>query len=77
MFIIWARGPSIDYTSSGREQEELSSLLSIVGNTSLTNDDMDGWRCSMESSGAYSVKSLRDDLDEKNSPTNKVVFPCS
>ncbi|PWA95766.1 RNA-directed DNA polymerase, eukaryota, Reverse transcriptase zinc-binding domain protein [Artemisia annua] len=49
---------------SGREQEELSSLLSIVGNSSLTNDDRDGWRWSVP------VKSLRAALDEKILPTS-------
>lgn len=55
---------------SGREQEELSSLLSIVGNTYLINDNSDGWRWSTESSGVYSVNSLRDALYEKNLPTS-------
>ncbi|PWA33934.1 RNA-directed DNA polymerase, eukaryota, Reverse transcriptase zinc-binding domain protein [Artemisia annua] len=55
---------------SGREQEELSNSLSILMNSYLTNDDRDGWRWSMESSGVYSVKSLRATLDEKILPTS-------
>ncbi|GKE64956.1 RNA-directed DNA polymerase, eukaryota, reverse transcriptase zinc-binding domain protein [Tanacetum coccineum] len=49
---------------NGREKEEMESLASLLEGVEIKSG-LDGWCWSFESSGKFSVKSLRVKLDEK------------